>query len=193
MGSWQMWFRSGECNRADLQRRGARVSTNGSQQHRRKEARGRGRRVGHFWRSAIGHRRCSAAHHCDETPLMKADTMNGIPFQHARKRKEDSTRNCAVLRGRRVWSSSQRKSAEGGHEKPTRSCRFLRMGKLSQPQRSFVAVHKQRGTAGGVVCWRVLAAKAFATSLLEKRGTQARGGHFPSVHEVLADARREFG
>ena len=39
-------------------------------------------------------------HHCDGTPLKKADTMCGIALQHARKRKEDRYPELCGLVGR---------------------------------------------------------------------------------------------
>ena len=48
----------------------------------------------------LGHRRnLVSAHHCDGTPLQKADTMNGIALQHARKRKEDRYPELCGLEG----------------------------------------------------------------------------------------------
>ena len=86
-----------------------------------------------------------SAHHCDGTPLKKADMTNVTAFQHARKRKEDRCPNCAVLWRERVWSHCWRSRRKVVTRSP------LRMGKLNQPQGSRVAVHKRRGTAGGAV------------------------------------------
>ena len=87
--------------------------------------------------------------------------------------KPDIFKNAEGAFGRRCWRS---KSAEGGHEKPRRSCSVLRMGKLDQPQGSCGSAHvPQVEQSFGMFC---------GVGIRQFSGPTR--GHLPSVHEVLA-------
>ena len=130
-----------------------------------------------------------SAHHGDGTPLRKADTTNGVALRHARKRKEDRYPELCGTGGRARMVVI---AGEVG-------------GRWSGETQTFVqclAQHKAKSApkilqaSAQVACYRrwssllsCLAAKAFATSLLERRGDPGAGGRVPSAHEVLGDAR----
>ena len=95
--------------------------------------------------------------------------MNGIALQHARKRKEDRYAELCGLEGERVLVVI---AGEVG-------------GRWSRETQAFLQCLAH---GNGIALQH---AKAFATSLLEQRGDPGAGGHLPSVHEVLADVRRE--
>ena len=132
-----------------------------------------------------------SVHYCDGTPLKKADTMNGIAIQHARKRKEDRYPELCGLEGRARLVVI---AGEVGGRWSRETQAFLQCLAHGKAQ---AAPRILRGSAQAAWSrrWSSLlacpSAKAFATSLLEMRGDPGAGGHLPSVHEVLADARRE--
>ena len=56
-----------------------------------------------------------SAHHCDRTPLKKADMTNGIVLQYARKRKEDRCQELFVsISGWSHTAPDSFRQAQGG-------------------------------------------------------------------------------
>ena len=128
-----------------------------------------------------------SAHHGDGTPLRKADQIDGVALQ----RKEQRYPELSGSNGRaRLVVIAGEVGGQWSRETQT----FLQCVSHGKAQS---APHILRASAQAAWCRRwcnllaCSAAKAVAVSLLEKRGDPGVGGRLPSVHEVLAEARRE--
>ena len=132
-----------------------------------------------------------SAHHGDGTPVRKADTCNGVALKYVRKRKEDRYPELCGMGGRARLVVI---AGEVGGRWSREAQIFLQCLAQHKAQ-SAPKILQASAQVAYYRRWSSLlscaAAKAFATSLLERRGDPGAGGRFPSVHEVIGDARHE--
>ena len=124
-----------------------------------------------------------AAHHGDGRPLRRADTEDGVALKLARKRKvarypelcrADGRARLVVIAGEVGWRWSR-------ETKTFLQCLADKAETAPKILKASVQVAWYRRWSSILTC---AAAKAFATSLLERRGDPGAGGRLPSVQEV---------
>ena len=198
----QKGIRCGKCSGTDLsgrrcegvrERYGARFGRLTVKQHGLPPTGSDRRGLVIVWRRTVGSRcqpglRAAQGWHREEEN--RHDKRRGTPRGPCAQRTH-IPRVVGEQRACAIGGQSQAKSGEGG---PRRRKAFL-WSLASDKASSAPKLLRGSARAAWYRRWSSLlacsAAKAFATSLLEQRGSPGAGGRLPSVQEVLCDARRE--